>query len=146
MQQQPRVFFYYNRPKFSNNVGFFLLQQTRILQHLGFLPSKTDKDGPTHQVSSFYNREGCYNTLPRCVVYPSTTLPPWTDFYQSVIHFLDSFIRNHIDDIFPSIIMLINTSCRRISSPLCHFVLQSCLFKTTKLIPCKSICCLIFQS
>ena len=108
----------------NKTLGFFLLQQETTLQHPGFLPATIDKDAPTPWVYAYYNREGCYNTLPRFVVYPSTTLPPWTDFYQFVIHFLDSVIRNHRDKFSPSIIMSINTLMLPAGAFLHHCVIS----------------------
>ena len=98
----------------NNTLGFYLLQQTRMLQHIGFLPATTDNDAtiPYFSVcyskqgfyntwfSIYYYRQGFYNTLCRLIACPSATLPPWTNFYQSDIHFLDSVIRNHRDKLF----------------------------------------------
>ena len=93
----------------TTTLDFCLLQQTRMLQHPGFLFAPTDKDASTTRVFACSNRQGCYGTLCRLIACPSATLPPWTDFYQSVIHFLDFVIRNHRDEFFPSTILLINT-------------------------------------
>ena len=102
----------------NNTLGFFLIQQKRMLQHPRFLFGTTYKDAPRPWVFSCYNRKGCYDTLCRLIVFPSASLPPWTDFYQSVVHFLESFISNLRDKFFPSIIMLINTLMHPVDASL----------------------------
>ena len=94
------------------------------------------KDATTPWVSICYNRKWYYNTLFRLIAWPSATLPHGTGFYQSVVHFLDSVIRNHIDKFFPSTILLINTFMLPADTSLHHFFISffnHASSKTTKL-------------